>query len=94
MARESTDRRAPPGTGWFIGMVFGLLFGVIGWWLTAEITFLLVIFVATGTALGYALESSLNPTPLTAGQRRLLLVLLTLGVAAGVAAFLYASIVG
>lgn len=75
-------------------MVFGLLFGVIGWGLTREITFLIVIFVATGTALGYALESSLEPTPLTAGQRRLLLVLLTLGVAVGGGALLFGSVVG
>ncbi|KAB1198479.1 MULTISPECIES: hypothetical protein [Haloferax] len=92
MATQTTARRLPAGTGWFIGMALGLLFGAVGWWLTREITTLLVIFVATGTALGYSLESTLNPTPLTPRQRRVLLVLLVLGVAVGGVVFLSASI--
>ncbi|WP_416840715.1 hypothetical protein [Haloferax sp. DFSO52] len=94
MATKATDRRVPAGTGWVIGMVFGLVLGAVGWWMTREITILLVIFVATGTALGYALEQTLNPTPLTPTQRRLMLALLVLGVVVGGAVFLYASILG
>ncbi|KAB1193555.1 hypothetical protein GJR96_08890 [Haloferax sp. MBLA0076] len=88
MGTETNERRHTGGFGWALGMVLGLSFGVAAWWMTGQITMLLVIFVATGTALGFALERSLHPAPLTPRQRRILLVLLTFGVVAGVLAFL------
>ncbi|KAB1187813.1 MULTISPECIES: hypothetical protein [Haloferax] len=88
MGTQTKERRYDAGFGWAIGMAVGLVFGVLGWVMTREITMLLVVFVATGSALGFALEQSLNPAPLTPRQRRLLLVFLTVGVVAGVLAFL------
>ena len=94
MARQTLQPRRLAGIGWLIGMTLGLSLGAVGWWMTNEVTILIVLFVATGSALGYTIENLLNPTSTSPGRRRLVLVLLTLGAAAGVAVFLYVSIVG
>lgn len=79
----TSGRQYPPGTGWLVGYVLALIFGALAWVIAREVTIALIVFVATGPALGVAFEESLSTRPLSGRQRRMVFALAALGTLVG-----------
>ncbi|WP_255194846.1 hypothetical protein [Halorarius litoreus] len=77
--------RYPVGTGWLAGFTAGLFVGIAAWLVSGEVTVGLVLFVATGTALGVAVEQTLDGRALTPRERRIVRLALVAGIVAGAA---------
>jgi hypothetical protein len=81
--QAATTRRYPAGVGWVVGYALGVLVGLVAWATTGEVTMGVILFAATGTALGAAFEQSVDTRPLTARERSRLWVILVGGVLVG-----------
>ncbi|HKL30592.1 MAG TPA: hypothetical protein VJ898_15160 [Natrialbaceae archaeon] len=78
-------RRYPAGTGWIAGFASGAVVGVVAWIISAEVVIGVILLAATGTALGVTFEQSIATRPLTERERRIALILMTVGVLVGLA---------
>lgn len=68
--------------------------GVTAWLLASEVTIGLILFAATGTALGFGIEQALSTRPPTKRDRRLALILLVAGILVGALVGIYPILVG
>ena len=90
METAPEPHRYPQGTGWMAGFILGAIVGVTAWLLASEVSIGLILFAATGTALGFAFEQAMATRPPTRRERRLALILLVFGILVGLLVGIYA----
>jgi|GEM_PF-2483630 len=83
MANASLSGPYPDGAGWLSGFGLGVVAGLIAWYGTGAVTIGVIVFAATGTALGAIIESSIDTRPLTPRERRVVWLLLGVGIVVG-----------
>ena len=87
-------RRYPAGTGWVAGFATGAVVGVVAWLISTEVVIGVILLAATGTALGATFEQSIDTRPLTERERRIAVMLVTVGVLAGLVVLAYVALFG
>jgi uncharacterized membrane protein YjjP (DUF1212 family) len=85
MASRTVSGDVPVGVGWVLGFTLGLVTGFVAWLVSGEVTVGLILFVATGTALGFTVEQSLATRQLTPHEQRLVRLALVVGLVVGAA---------
>ncbi|MFB6154814.1 MAG: hypothetical protein ABEJ22_02895 [Haloferacaceae archaeon] len=91
MSTERPPRRFPTGTGLLVGYALGVVVGIVAWLISGRVVVGLILFVATGTALGVAFEQSRTSRPLTRRERRTAWLLLVAGVLVAVFLWVFAG---
>lgn len=85
----SESGRYPAGTGWLVGYLFALVVAATTWVLVREVAIAIVLFAATGPAMGYAIEEALDTRPASPRQRRLLQHAIVAGIVVGLVVLAY-----
>jgi hypothetical protein len=83
MASRTVSGGVPVGVGWLLGFALGLVTGLVAWLVSGEVSLGLILFVATGTALGFKVEQTLDGRPLTPREQRLARLAVVAGLVVG-----------
>ncbi|MFC6731057.1 MULTISPECIES: hypothetical protein [unclassified Haladaptatus] len=89
---ESSPQAYPEGVGFAIGFLLGAVFGGVAWIMSHNVVIGVILFAATGTALGVVIEQTINTRPLTPRERQIALASVLLGLVLLV--LVYVGVVG